>query len=92
MCGDDNRPSVKATMVALAVFYAVSLAVRLVGGVPDRQALRGQAAAATATERAEASRRAPALILVSRLCFRGPRGEPVEYAPLENCQRAPGEP
>ena len=69
--------SVKAAVAGLAILYAAALAVGVLDGVPPERP-RG---------RIEAEGRYAA-VPVSGLCFRGPRGEPIDFPAEQHCPRA----
>jgi hypothetical protein len=84
-----DRLSVKAVVAGLAALYAAALAVGVLDGAPPQQQGRPrvQVASCCGVAQAAAGGR-DAAAPVWGLCFRGPRGEPVDFATVQNCPRA----
>ena len=91
--GSDDLPDdsddpllLKAVVAGLAALCAAALALGVADGVaPGRP--RG-AAPGPETALPVSGGRGPALPPVLRLCFRGPRGEPVDFPAMEQCSQA----
>jgi hypothetical protein len=85
---DGGPPLFKAVVAGFAAFCAAALAVGVAVGVangapPGRAS--GRAAPGAKAGLAVAGKRGPALPPVSRLCFHGRRGEPVDFPAVLDC-------
>ena len=88
--GGDDPLFVKALVAGLAALCAAALAMGMADGAPLERP-RGLAAAAPGPEAGltAAGRRGPAAPPpVLRLCFHGPRGEPVDFPVAQYCPEA----
>ena len=81
---DGGPPLFKAVVAGFAAFCAAALAVGVADGAPPGRA-SGRAAPGAEAGLAVASRRGPALPPISRLCFHGRRGEPVDFPAVLDC-------
>ena len=84
---DGPLPVFKAAVPGLAALLAAALAVGAADGAPPGsapgQAVRGAGAAPVVVD---GGRGGPAALSpISRLCFRGPRGEPVDFPAVHHC-------
>ena len=87
---DDNGDPLlaKAVVAGLAAALAAALAAGMADGVPAGRP-RGQVASGPEPRAAAvADGRGPALPPVPRLCFSGPRGEPVDFPVALHCPQA----
>ncbi len=76
-----RSPLLKAAVAGLAALCAAALAVGAAGGSPPRSVPGPPAGLAVA-----GGGRAPAALPpVPRLCFHGPRGEPVDFPAVLDC-------
>ena len=81
---DGGPPIFKAVAAGFAALCAAALAVGVVDGAPPPRA-PGRAAPGAEAGLAVAGGRGPALPPVSRLCFHGGRGEPVDFPAVLDC-------
>ena len=85
--GEGGPPLLKAAVAGLAVLGAAALAAGLFDG-PLPQGAPGRAVFGLEAGLAVVGGRGPgpaALQPVSRLCFHGPRGEPVDFPAVQHC-------
>ncbi len=84
---DGPLPVFKAAVPGLAALLAAALAVGAADGAPPGsapgQAVRGAGAAPVVVGGGRGGS-AP-LSQISRLCFHGPRGEPVDFPAVQHC-------
>jgi hypothetical protein len=75
-----DRLPAKAAVVGLAALCTAALAMGMLDGAPQERpgwlAARGAAQAVAG----------PAALPDPRLCFRGPRGEPVDFPAAQHCR------
>jgi hypothetical protein len=84
---DANRtPLLNAVVAGLAALFAAALALGPPGGVPWERVLGQAAASATLTRSAVAATSGETTRpLAPVICFRGPRGEAVDFPAAHNC-------
>ncbi len=84
---DGPLPVFKAAVPGLAALLAAALAVGVADGAPPRsapgQAARGAGAAPVVVGGGRSG--SVPLPPISRLCFHGPRGEPVDFPAVQHC-------
>jgi hypothetical protein len=82
--GGGGRLPVGALVAGLAALCAAALVAGAFDGAPPERPRPGPEAGLAVA----AGGGGPAGPPISRLCFRGPRGEPVDFAAVDHCPRA----
>ncbi len=84
---DDGRPPLPVAKAVLAGLAAALCAAALAVGAADGAPPGSAPGRASSAGLAVAGGRGPAPVLppISRLCFHGPRGEPVDFPAVQHC-------